>query len=275
MDDETILQACEAVKAIVKRVPYIRSDFKTISISILKKLAELENFSKYNVKITYPKYSNKAILSGLESDIKMVRKKLQDLIEQNVKESFLSICKEDIPYLFNVSLKEIENNLGVSIKLPSQGNLKVKKVQILYTTQFQNTQIEILHGNILLIKDVDIIVSPTDEFLDISGGVAKAISSQGGDLIGIQCKKYLLKNSKLITGSAMETCAGFLNYSHIIHTVGPVYIPNNDASHKMLQNAVISCLKICEELRCTSIVIPTISGGLSGYPPDLAAKVVF
>jgi serine/threonine-protein kinase len=78
------------------------------------------------------------------------------------------------------------------------------------------------------------------------------------------------------TGSAVITGAGRIPppTTRIIHAVGPVYSPRDDASSaRLLRGAYKKSLELATAERLQSIAFPAISTGVYGYPKDKAAPI--
>ncbi len=120
---------------------------------------------------------------------------------------------------------------------------------------------------------VDCIVNAANSSLQHGGGVALAISRNGGYKIQEESNEYIRKNGKVTTGEVAVTKAGDLKASYIIHAVGPIWHGGKNNEDSLLYNAFINSLKKAEELGCSSIAIPAISSGIYGFPIKRCAKV--
>ena len=74
------------------------------------------------------------------------------------------------------------------------------------------------------------------------------------------------------TGQAKATPAFALKAKHIIHAVGPRYVPGKENA-KARAAADTASLRLAAEVGCQSIAIPALSTGIYGYPLDEAAEV--
>lgn len=109
------------------------------------------------------------------------------------------------------------------------------------------------------------------------GGVAGAISSNGGPEVQKESNEYIEKHGRIPTGEVGVTGPGRLRCRYIIHAVGPMWssriTPQENC--QLLANAVINTLKKANELGCSSVSIPAISSGIFGFPKPLCAQVFF
>lgn len=116
----------------------------------------------------------------------------------------------------------------------------------------------------------DIIVSPTNNKLQPTGGVCNAIFKKAGyENLQKECKKI----GFVKTTQAIITKGYNLNCKYIIHTVGPVWENGKNNESNLLYNTYINCLNLAKQKRCKSIAFPLISSGSFGYPKDEALDI--
>lgn len=128
----------------------------------------------------------------------------------------------------------------------------------------------LLVKNSLIEEKVDAIINPANEKLKHGGGVAGLISKSGGPAI----QKESDKKSPIKTGTAVATKAGKLPYKVIIHTVGPVWRGGSNNEPALLKSAVLSALKVGDDMKLKSISMPSISTGIFGYPLEPAIRTI-
>jgi O-acetyl-ADP-ribose deacetylase (regulator of RNase III) len=128
------------------------------------------------------------------------------------------------------------------------------------------TQLELLEGDITGL-DVEVIVNPANEKLQLIGGVAGVIKRKGGPIVQEECNRI----GGAATGTAVMTGAGKMRFKHIIHAVGPK-MGEGDEDRK-LAAAIRSCLALADRAGLKSIAIPAISTGNFGFPMDRAARI--
>ncbi|HEY4544680.1 MAG TPA: O-acetyl-ADP-ribose deacetylase [Tissierellaceae bacterium] len=129
-----------------------------------------------------------------------------------------------------------------------------------------NTYIQILIDDITN-QDTQAIVNAANNSLLGGGGVDGAIHKKAGPKLLRECIK--LNGCK--TGNAKITKAYNLKSKYIIHTVGPIYRNDDDAS--VLKSAYLNSLKVAENNNIKSISFPSISTGAYGYPIEKASKI--
>ncbi len=133
------------------------------------------------------------------------------------------------------------------------------------------TVIEIRQADITLM-DTAAIVNAANERLAHGGGVAGAISRQGGPEIGQESLAWVQQHGPVATGKAAITGAGNLKARYVIHAVGPV-MGSGDEDGK-LASATKSALALAEHYRLDSISFPAISTGIFGYPMERCSRVM-
>jgi O-acetyl-ADP-ribose deacetylase (regulator of RNase III) len=130
----------------------------------------------------------------------------------------------------------------------------------------EETQLDIVEGDITEL-DVDAIVNPANEELQLGSGVAGAIRERGGPAIQEECDRI----GHTPVGQSVMTVAGDLPARHVIHAVGP-RMGEGDEDRK-LSSAVRSALALADRNGLRSIALPAISTGAFGFPMDRAARI--
>lgn len=124
--------------------------------------------------------------------------------------------------------------------------------------------------NSIIEEDVEAIVNPANENLVHGGGVAGLISRSGGPEIQEESNQ----KAPVPTGHATYTGAGDLPFKYIIHAVGPRWRGGEGNEKVLLHSAVLSALKLADDLNLESVSLPCISTGIFGYPLKPALKVI-
>jgi len=128
----------------------------------------------------------------------------------------------------------------------------------------------LLVKNSIIAEKVDAIVNPANEKLSHGGGVAGLISRSGGPAIQEESNR----KAPIKTGTAVATKAGTLPFKAVIHTVGPVWRGGTNNEPELLKSAVLSALKVGDDMKLSSISLPSISTGIFGYPLEPAIHVI-
>jgi O-acetyl-ADP-ribose deacetylase (regulator of RNase III) len=132
-------------------------------------------------------------------------------------------------------------------------------------------RIEIVRGD-LTKENVDAIVNAANSQLSNGGGVAGAISIQGGAQIQIESNAWVRDHGPVSHGKPAYTSSGNLSCRYVIHAVGPVW-GEGDEDNK-LAGAIKGSLTLAEDLDLKSIALPAISTGIYGFPKERAARVI-
>jgi O-acetyl-ADP-ribose deacetylase len=135
------------------------------------------------------------------------------------------------------------------------------------TVAMDRTQLEILEGDITGLE-VDAIVNPANDKLQLEGGVAAAIREKGGPSIQEECNRI----GGTPVGTAVMTGAGHLKAKRVIHAVGPRMGEGDE--DKKLASAVRAALALADRRGLKSLAMPAISTGNFGFPMDRAARII-
>ncbi len=130
-----------------------------------------------------------------------------------------------------------------------------------------DTLLELVEGDITELQ-VDAIVNPANEDLQLGGGVAGAVREKGGASIQDECDRI----GGTPVGTAVMTGAGTLKAKQVIHAVGP-RMGEGDEDRK-LAAAVRAALALADRNGQRTIAIPAISTGVFGYPVDRCARIL-
>ncbi|MDP9120193.1 MAG: macro domain-containing protein [Acidobacteriota bacterium] len=132
---------------------------------------------------------------------------------------------------------------------------------------FVRTQLELVEGDITSLE-IEAVVNPANEQLQLGGGVAGAIRERGGPSIQEECDRI----GGTPVGTAVMTGAGNLPARQVIHAVGP-RMGEGDEDRK-LASAVRSALALADRRGLKSLAIPAISTGIFGFPLERAARIM-
>lgn len=135
------------------------------------------------------------------------------------------------------------------------------------TVMMDRTQLDILEGDVTAME-VEAIVNPANEKLQLESGVSAAILQKGGPSIQEECNRI----GEAAVGTAVMTGAGHLKAKRVIHTVGPRMGEGDE--DKKLASAVRSALALADRRGLKSIAMPAISTGRFGFPMDRAARII-
>ena len=129
-------------------------------------------------------------------------------------------------------------------------------------------KLRIIKGDITE-QAVDAIVNAANCSLLGGGGVDGAIHRAAGPQLLEECRKFGGCN----TGEARITAGYNLPARFVIHTPGPVYTNGKSGEPKLLRASYTNSLKLAVENNCKTVVFPSISTGVYGYPIAKAALI--
>src|SRR5258708_3927189 len=138
------------------------------------------------------------------------------------------------------------------IKLPVGGTPDLMTDDNKLMVSLDRTQLELVEGDITGIE-VDAIVNPANERLQLGAGVAGAILRKGGSSIQEECDRI----GGTPVGTAVMTRAGNLHVRQVIHAVGPRMGEGDE--DKKLASAVRAALALADRRGMRSIAMPAIS----------------
>ena len=129
-------------------------------------------------------------------------------------------------------------------------------------------RIELVTGDITA-EHVDVIVNAANSSLLGGGGVDGAIHRRGGPAILEECRALRAGHygGGLPVGQAVATTAGRLPARWVIHTVGPVFSPDEDRA-PLLRSCYTTSLSVAAGLGARSVAYPLISSGVYRWPKD-------
>jgi O-acetyl-ADP-ribose deacetylase (regulator of RNase III) len=114
----------------------------------------------------------------------------------------------------------------------------------------------------------DLLVSPADPGLSMSGGAAAALQNAAGDTL----KSAVADHDQVEVGSAVLTPTSELFADYVAHAVAtPMFEPATEAT---VRDAVQAALSKGVEEGCDSIVFPLIGSGIGGIQDEASARII-
>ena len=131
--------------------------------------------------------------------------------------------------------------------------------------------IRVVQGDITSAK-VDAIVNAANAHLQHGGGVAAAISRQGGSVIQEASDDWIRQHGPISPDHPAITPGGALPCRFVIHAVGPVW-GEGDEDDK-LRRAALGAFRLASDRGITTLALPAISTGIFGFPKERAAGII-
>lgn len=116
----------------------------------------------------------------------------------------------------------------------------------------------------------DAIVNAANQHLAGGGGVDGAIHRAAGPSLMAELRE---RYQGCGTGDAVITGAGRLDATYVIHAVGPRWRDGLHGEPDQLRSAYRRAFVLAAEHGCATVVSPSISTGIYGFPIDRAASI--
>ena len=116
----------------------------------------------------------------------------------------------------------------------------------------------------------DAMVNAANQHLAGGGGVDGAIHRAGGPSLMAELRE---RYDGCPTGGAVITGAGRLPAQCVIHAVGPRWRDGEHGEPEKLHSAYRCAFELAAEHGCASVVSPSISTGIYGFPIAAAAPI--
>ncbi|MBU7032915.1 MAG: macro domain-containing protein [Theionarchaea archaeon] len=130
-----------------------------------------------------------------------------------------------------------------------------------------NTDITIIKGDITTVK-ADALVNAANNCLWMGAGVAGALKRAGGQEI----EDEAVKKGPIPVGSAVETGAGHLDATYVIHAA--VMGQDLRTDENCIRNATRNALLLANTRRLKSIAFPALGTGVGRFPLSVCAHVM-
>ncbi len=133
--------------------------------------------------------------------------------------------------------------------------------------RLNGVDIEIVEGDISL-QPVDAIVNAANSDLQLGAGVAGAIARRGGPSIQAECDRI----GSIAIGEAALTSGGQLPARYVIHAASMGF--GHPTTAQSLRAAARASLRLAQQRQLTSIALPALGTGVSGFPVDECARIM-
>ncbi len=116
----------------------------------------------------------------------------------------------------------------------------------------------------------DAVVNAANQHLAGGGGVDGAIHRAAGPSLMAELRE---RHQGCATGDAVVTGAGRLQARHVVHAVGPRWRDGEHGEPDQLRSAYRRAFALAAAHGCATVVSPSISTGIYGFPIELAAPI--
>jgi O-acetyl-ADP-ribose deacetylase (regulator of RNase III) len=116
----------------------------------------------------------------------------------------------------------------------------------------------------------DVIVNAANSHLAGGGGVDGAVHRAAGPSLTAELRE---RHDGCPTGSAVITGAGNLAARHVVHAVGPRWRDGEHGEPALLRSAYRRAFELAAEHGAATVVSPSISTGIYGFPIAAAAPI--
>ncbi len=116
----------------------------------------------------------------------------------------------------------------------------------------------------------DAVVNAANQHLAGGGGVDGAIHRAAGPSLMAELRE---RYDGCPTGGAVITSAGRLEARHVIHAVGPRWRDGKHGEPEKLRSAYRTAFGLAADSGCATVVCPSISTGIYGFPIEMAAPI--
>jgi O-acetyl-ADP-ribose deacetylase len=116
--------------------------------------------------------------------------------------------------------------------------------------------------------DVDAIVNPANNDLQLGGGLAGVIRRRGGEAIQRECNQI----GAIPVGGAALTSGGKLKARHIIHAASMEL--GGHTTSRALRTSTAHSLRIAAERGLRTIAFPAVGTGIGGFPLSECADIM-
>ena len=130
------------------------------------------------------------------------------------------------------------------------------------------SRIRITQGDITALA-VDAIVNAANAALLPGGGVDGAIRRKAGK----ELDDDLYRIGRCGTGQAVITAGYRLPARHVIHTVAPIWHPEQAGQNALLAGCYDNTLLLADQHQISTIAFPAIGTGAYGWPSQAAARI--
>ena len=147
----------------------------------------------------------------------------------------------------------------------ANGDGSMEPQPVITAVMSEGQKIAVVRGDITK-QHCDGIVNAANEKLSHGGGVARALADAGGPAVNVDCKQYIQRHHRVPTTQVYAGNPGNLPCQVLLHAVGPRWNGGTHGELKQLAQTCTNILDAANEKGLQSIAMPTVSGGIFGFP---------
>ena len=108
----------------------------------------------------------------------------------------------------------------------------------------------------------------------INAALTRFVAVVGGPEIQRECDNHVHRHGCLWPGQVYVSTPGRLPCQKVIHAVGPRWQGGSNNEENTLRDAVLESMLAAERCGLSSIALPALSSGASGFPIDRCTEVI-
>ncbi|EFA74531.1 U box domain-containing protein [Heterostelium album PN500] len=249
----------------------VRSNYHWILVTRFE-LAQFKQLQSKHPKVKFTEKDKSIQMSGVKEDVLPAYDDLHQWLSKLVLG--ITTVRQSIPNPVALELLKPTFYTYFLDKYKMLIQQNVDSNETLISKKVSETIFEVNRGDILLEK-TDCIVNAANEQLQHYGGIASQIAEAAGPEFRKQCSDWVQKNGPVLTGKAMATAPGRLDFKLVIHAVAPIWDSKKvSVCQDLLKKAIDSSLKLAVQNKCFTISIPAIGSGIYGVPKLTSAKCI-
>ena len=226
------------------------------------------NISGTKEGVEKAKYQLNNIVSKIAKGTMVVDKpRMQEYLESEEGKLFIGgIESKHKCFIF-----QTKSDSGQSTVIPSIRSKPALELLCSYETQ-EKVVMKVYKGD-MTVHCCDVIVNAANGDLNHIGGLAKSLSTAGGEEIQEECDAYVKAEGRLYEGECFSGSPGKLPCKRLIHAVGPRW--DDSKRDKICKTLRVTCTRVLEEAKIyRSIALPAIGSGIYGIPKDVCADIM-
>jgi len=148
------------------------------------------------------------------------------------------------------------------------------KASVALSQEYKGVLFESINGDIID-AEAEAIINAANSQLTHNSGLGNSLIAKGGQTIQEESNKIREKyEAEIPIGTAVVTGAGNLRAKYIIHVISPIWNGGSNNEETKLAECVLNALTEAETHKLKTIAVPSLDGGVFGFPRETAAKII-